>query len=133
MADATVAGLSDAGGLRRGAGVARGRWNLGTRPTPGANTLCCHVKSFGEFKSSPGLWVRARANATEIGNILWCQDGWFRRSIPFEPLCNCPESGHDGEVGLLINGYSQIWESAVMADMWDQCAPAHHEPHVAML
>ena len=66
---------------------------------------------------------------TEIGNIFCCQDGWFRHSIPFEPLCNCPESGHDGEVGLLINGYSQIWESAVMADMWDQCAPAHHEPH----
>ena len=77
----------------------------------------------------------AGALASHAGDGTWAQgphqDGWFRRSIPFEPLCNCPESGHDGEVGLLINGYSQIWESAVMADMWDQCAPAHHEPHAA--
>ena len=27
------------------------------------------------------------------------QDGWFRNALPFEPLCNCPESGHAGEAG----------------------------------
>ena len=61
--------------------------------------------------------------ASHAGDGKWdegvTQDGWFRQSIPFEPLCNCPEDG-GGELGLSINGYSQIWESAVMADMWDQ-------------
>ena len=66
----------------------------------------------------------AGALASHAGSGIWAggvrQDGWFRQSLPFEPLCNCPESGHDGVQGLRVNGFSQIWESAVMADMWDQ-------------
>ena len=54
--------------------------------------------------------------APQAGGGDWAhgvhQDGWFRRSLPFEPLCNCPMTG-GGESGLLLS-YSQMWMSAVM-------------------
>jgi hypothetical protein len=64
--------------------------------------------------ANAGKWIEP-----DEPNKGMSQDGWFRNSLPFEPLCNCPETGDSTASGLLI-GYSQMWESAVMADMWDQ-------------
>ena len=61
--------------------------------------------------ASYGRWVEPHEPNSGVH-----QDGWFRAALPFEPLCNCPESGHDGEVGLQINGYR--CETLVHAYVW---------------